>query len=32
MSKDNQREEMIKYWWEKAESSLDSAQREFEAA
>jgi len=32
MSKEKQRKKMVKYWWEKAESSLDSAQREFEAA
>jgi uncharacterized protein len=31
MSKEKQREEMVKYWWEKAESSLNSAHREFEA-
>jgi len=31
MSKDKQREEMVKYWWGKAKNSLDSARREFEA-
>jgi len=32
MSNDDQRQQMIHYWWQKAQKSLDSAEREFKAA
>jgi|SRR5690554_89868 len=31
MSKENQRKQMVRYWWEKSEESLKSARREFKA-
>ena len=31
MSKEKQRTQMVKYWWKKAQKSLNSARREFEA-
>ncbi len=32
MNEDNQRKEMVCYWWEKAQNSLNSAKREFKAS
>lgn len=31
INRNDQKELMVKYWWEKADSSLESAKREFEA-
>jgi uncharacterized protein (UPF0332 family) len=32
MKKEEQRKEMVRYWWLKAQDSLSSARREFEAS